>query len=76
MHIGDIREQRFYDIWKSDKYHEVISFLASDKFDARTECATLCLQDKDNEVLNDLVENNVELDDVSEKTLPQHINFI
>jgi len=76
LHIGDIREQRFYDIWKSDKYHEVISFLASDKFDARTECATLCLQDKVNEVLNDLVENNVELDDVSEKTLPQHINFI
>jgi len=50
--------------------------LASDKFDARTECATLCLQDKVNEVLNDLVENDVELDDVSGKKLPQHINFI
>ena len=53
-----------------------MSYLASDKFDARTECATLCLQDKVNEALNDLIENNIELDDVSGKEPPQHINFI
>jgi MoaA/NifB/PqqE/SkfB family radical SAM enzyme len=75
-HIGDIAEQRFSDIWGSQKYSEVMSFLASDKFDARRDCATLCLQDKVNEKLNDMVEHNIELEDVSEKPIPQHINFI
>ena len=53
-----------------------MSYLASDRFDARKECATLCLQDKVNETLNDLVEHDIELDDVSGKVPPQHINFI
>jgi MoaA/NifB/PqqE/SkfB family radical SAM enzyme len=76
LHIGDIAEQRFSDIWRSEKYTEVMSFLASDKFDARRDCATLCLQDKVNETLNDLVENDIKLADVSNKTIPQHVNFI
>lgn len=75
-HIGDIKEQRFIDIWESDKYSEVMSYIASDKFDASKQCATLCLQDKVNEVLNDLVGNDVQLLDTSKLSLPQHINFI
>ncbi len=45
-HIGDIKQQRFKDIWASDRYWEVMNSLHSDKFDAKTQCATLCLQDK------------------------------
>jgi len=54
----------------------VMSFLASDKFDARRDCATLCFQDKVNEALNDLVENDIKLADVSNNAIPQHVNFI
>jgi radical SAM protein with 4Fe4S-binding SPASM domain len=76
FHIGDIKNQRFKDIWNSDEYKEVMGHLASEKFDARKQCATLCLQDKVNEVLNDLMENNIPLQNTDNKELPMHINFI
>ncbi len=75
-HIGHIEETRFKDIWASDEYMEVINHLASEQFDARKQCATLCLQDKVNEALYDLVEQNIPLPDVIGKPLPQHSNFI
>ena len=75
-HIGHIEETRFKDIWASDEYMEVISHLASEQFDARRQCATLCLQDKVNEALYDLVEQNTPLPDVTGKPLPLHSNFI
>jgi len=75
-HIGDIKETRFKDIWASDEYMEVLKYLASDKFDARKQCATLCLQDKVNEALYDIVERDVPLSEVSEKPRPMHVNFI
>ena len=76
QHIGDIKEERFFDIWNSQKYKEVMSYLASDAFDAKTQCASLCLQDKVNEKLNDLMENNIPLDDVANIQVPPHVNFI
>jgi MoaA/NifB/PqqE/SkfB family radical SAM enzyme len=75
-HIGHIEETRFKDIWLSDEYMEVINFLASEKFDARKQCETLCLQDKVNEALYDLVEQNISLPDTTGKPLPMHSNFI
>jgi radical SAM protein with 4Fe4S-binding SPASM domain len=76
FHIGDIKNQRFKDIWNSEEYKEVMGHLSSEKFDARKQCATLCLQDKVNEVLNDLMENNVPLQNTDNKQIPMHINFI
>lgn len=75
-HIGDIKEQRLRDIWASDAYLEVMGYIASDKFDPRKECATLCLQDKVNEALFDLVERDIPLPDVAGKAIPMHVNFI
>lgn len=75
-HIGDIKTTRFKDIWASSEYKEVTSFLASDRFDARRMCATLCLQDKVNESLNDMMENGIELPDVTGLPEPMHKNFI
>jgi MoaA/NifB/PqqE/SkfB family radical SAM enzyme len=75
-HIGDIKETRLKDIWASDVYKEIMSYLASDKFDPRRACATLCLQDKVNEVLFDLVERHIPLPDVTGKPRPMHENFI
>ena len=50
--------------------------LGSDKFDPRYRCGTLCLQDKVNEVLFDLVEKNIPLPEVTGKKTPMHVNFI
>ncbi len=75
-HIGDIKTTRFKDIWASTEYMEVIRHLASDKFDARKQCATLCLQDKVNEALSEIVDQNIPLHDVTDKPSPMHVNFI
>lgn len=75
FHIGNIAETPFKDIWKSERYWDVMNLIASDQFNARTQCGTLCLQHKVNEFLWDLKQCNT----VFEKEKgdpPMHVNFI
>jgi MoaA/NifB/PqqE/SkfB family radical SAM enzyme len=51
FHIGNIAETPFREIWRSERYWEVMGRIASDEFDARTMCGCLCLQHKINEHL-------------------------
>ena len=75
FHIGNITETSFKEIWQSDRYWEVMDYIASDKFDARKDCACLCLQHKINEFLWDLKQETVTLEDPGGEP-PDHINFI
>lgn len=74
-HIGNICEKSFKEIWKSDRYWEVINLLASEKFNAQKMCGSLCLQHKVNEFLWKLKKEKPRLPQVS-KEIPEHINFI
>lgn len=74
-HIGNICERPFKEIWKSDRYWEVIDLLASDKFNAQNMCGSLCLQHKVNEFLWDLKVGKVKLPELS-TDIPDHVNFI
>ena len=76
FHIGCIAEKRFSEIWASDDYGLVMDYLKSDKFDPRKQCATLCLQDKVNEALFELIESGTELSQNGLGESPAHINFI
>ncbi|MBN1542373.1 SPASM domain-containing protein, partial [candidate division KSB1 bacterium] len=75
FHIGNIMETRFKDIWQSERYWQVMDYIASDRFDARFDCGTLCLQHKINEFLWDLKRGDVQLPD-SLPEPPMHMNFI
>lgn len=75
FHIGNIAEKSFKEIWKSDRYWEVMDYIISDKFDARYDCGTLCLQHKVNEFLWDLKNGRASLSEEPGE-LPMHINFI
>ena len=75
FHIGNIVDNGFKDIWKSERYWKVLDLIASDRFDPRTQCGTLCLQHHINEFLWDVKETSI----FPEKTggsIPQHVNFV
>jgi MoaA/NifB/PqqE/SkfB family radical SAM enzyme len=44
FHIGNFTEERFKDIWKSDRYWRVMDYLASPNFNAKTMMGTLPIQ--------------------------------
>jgi MoaA/NifB/PqqE/SkfB family radical SAM enzyme len=75
FHIGNICDTRFKDIWKSERYWEVMNYLASPKFNAQKMCASLCLQHKVNETLDNFVKGKGDLVQ-SDGDTPDHINFI
>lgn len=74
-HIGNIAETSFMELWKSERYWEVINLIASEKFDARTMCGSLCLQHKVNEFLWDLKHGRTTPDKIG-SVPPMHCNFI
>ena len=75
FHIGNICDERFGDLWASDRYWEVMNHLASPEFNAQTMCGTLCLQHKVNEALDAHVKGQIALQ-VPSGALPNHLNFI
>ncbi len=74
-HIGNIVNTSFKQIWQSNRYWEVMDFIASDKFNAKTMCGTLCLQHKVNEFLWNLRQGDSTLEEPKGK-IPMHVNFI
>lgn len=74
-HIGNIVDSSFKKLWKSEKYWEVLKLIASDKFDARTMCGSLCLQHKVNEYLWGIKQNNITPEEPISPA-PMHSNFI
>ncbi len=74
-HIGNIAETPFRELWKGERYWEVMRLIASEKFDARTMCGSLCLQHKVNEFLWDLRRGAASLAGPVVAP-PMHANFI
>ena len=60
-HFGNITTMRYKDIWASDRYTEVMNYLASDEFDPRSRCGPNCLQHNTNDFLFKLVNGKVSL---------------
>ena len=75
LHIGNICEQRFKDIWASDRYWEVMNYLASPEFNAQVMCGSLCLQHKVNETLDAHMKGLVQLR-AARGAPPEHLNFV
>ena len=75
LHIGNICETRFKDIWASDRYWEVMNHLASPDFDAQRMCGSLCLQHKVNEYLDARQKGRV-LPTVPAGPPPEHLDFV
>lgn len=75
FHIGNIVDDRFKDIWNSDRYWEVMNYLASPEFNAQQMCGSLCLQHKVNETLDGIVKGQMHLSEPTGEK-PMHENFV
>jgi hypothetical protein len=73
FHIGNICDTRFRDIFQSDRYWEVMRYLASDEFDPRSRCGPNCLQTQTNSFLYKYVNGEVQL---PIGTPPPHLGFL
>lgn len=75
FHIGNIKEISFKDLWQSERYWQVMDELASECFNAKTDCGTLCLQHKVNEYLWKVKDSGGCLEQ-TRGAEPMHKNFI
>lgn len=78
-HIGNITQQRFRDIFRSERYWQVIRHLASDQFDAQRMCGSLCLQHSVNKYLDNYKKGKFGLDETTPipgTPLPPHHSFV
>ncbi|HEY0710051.1 MAG TPA: radical SAM protein [Polyangia bacterium] len=75
FHIGNICDERFRDIWASDRYWEVMNYLAGPSFNAQQMCGSLCLQHKVNEALDGYAKGLIQLRR-PDGPPPQHLDFL
>lgn len=75
FHIGNIVETRFKELWSSDRYWEVMNYLAGPEFNAQSMCGSLCLQHKVNETLDGYRKGTVALEQPTGPE-PQHLSFV
>jgi MoaA/NifB/PqqE/SkfB family radical SAM enzyme len=73
FHIGNIINERWRDIFNSDRYWEVIRYLASDQFNPQKRCGANCLQHHTNDWLYKFNQGRVQLPSSS---MPTHPEFI
>lgn len=73
FHMGNICETRFRDIYQSDRYWEVLRYLASDNFNAQHDCGSNCLQTNTNSWLDKWVQGKVQFANTS---APPHMGFL
>lgn len=73
FHIGNITTERFRDILKSDRYWEVMRYLASDQFDPRKRCPSDCMQNLHNDWLYKYINGKVSFPLVA---APSNVRFL
>ena len=75
FHIGNIVDTPFKEIWQSERYWQVMDYIASKDYNAKAMCGTLCLQHQVNEFLWDLKQEKITWEESKGKP-PMHVNFI
>ena len=75
FHIGNFTEERFKDIFKSNRYNRIMDYLASPNFDAQTMMGTLPIQHYVSEALDNHVKGTKKIVKAEGK-LPMHVNFL
>jgi len=75
FHMGNFCDERFIDIFNSDRYWDIMKYLSSRYFDAQTMMGTLPIQHYVSEALDNHVKNVKKIERSDEKN-PLHVNFL
>ena len=77
LHIGNFTEERFIDIFHSERYWRTMNYLASPNFDARTMMGTLPISHYVSVALDNHVKGISRIKPASDSDkLPLHVNFL
>lgn len=76
LHIGNFVDERFKDIFKSDRYWRAMEYIASPRFDARFMMGSLPIQHYVNNALNQHISGYRRIEDKMEHIRPLHHNFL
>lgn len=75
LHIGNFTQERFIDIWKSERYWRAMNYLASPSFDAQTMMGSLPIQHYVSVALDNHIKGLSRLQPGAD-TKPMHHNFL
>ena len=75
FHMGNFAEERFINIFRSDRYKKIMDYLASSNFDAQTMMGTLPIQHYVSVALDNHVKRIEKIIPATNKK-PLHVNFL
>ena len=75
LHMGNFADERFKEIFKSDRYWKIMKYLASPNFDAQTMMGTLPIQHYVSEALDNHIKGLAKISP-SKSDKPLHVNFL
>ena len=75
LHMGNFTEERFIDIFRSDRYSRIMDYLASPDFDAQTMMGTLPIQHYVSVALDNHVKEIQRIEPANDEN-PLHVNFL
>ena len=75
LHMGNFTEERFIDIYRSDRYSRIMDYLASPDFDAQTMMGTLPIQHYVSVALDNHIKEIKKIEPASGEN-PLHVNFL
>jgi len=75
LHIGNFTEERFIDMFKSEKYWRAMNYLASPSFDAQTMMGTLPIQHYVSVALDNHIKGIEKITAATDEK-PMHVNFL
>ena len=75
LHIGNFTNERFIDIFNSERYWRAMNYLASPSFDAQTMMGTLPIQHYVSTALDNHIKGTNKIQGANGKK-PLHVNFL
>ena len=75
LHMGNFVDERFKDIFKSDRYKKIMDYLASPSFDAQTMMGSMPIQHYVSEALDNHIKGKVRISPQPGSD-PLHVNFL